>query len=388
MPVPKQITLKSGATAWRVRYRDETGASREFQRRTRADAEAEMHKRLADIARGTSVDIKRNRAPFVDYFEQWFANHLVNLRPTTRATQESLARNHVLPRFGRRPIGAILSSEIESWVGKMHRDGLSASTIRACHALLSGCLKKATLDRIIAINPCNGTRNLPQLESGNIEKKCLSIAEIEALADAMPAQYRLMVLLGGFCGLRWGECAALTAHNVSVLTELSNNVTQLAQRRRASQVPCLWVEATLSEVKGQVQIGPPKTAKSKRRVTIPTFMVKEIKAHVERHGLGEGGLLFHDSRGGPLRHRNWRRRVFIPAVEASLGRHITFHYLRHSCVANLIAQGVQSEIISERLGHKSIKTTLDIYGGMLDGVDAVAAEALDEAYRAYRATSS
>jgi hypothetical protein len=50
------------------------------------------------------------------------------------------------------------------------------------------------------------------------------------------------------------------------------------------------------------------------------------------------------------------------AVDASVGKPCTFHDLRHTHAALLIAQGEHPKVIQERLGHASIKTTLDTYG--------------------------
>ena len=71
----------------------------------------------------------------------------------------------------------------------------------------------------------------------------------------------------------------------------------------------------------------------------------------------------------------------LPAVRQSVGEPRTFHSLRHSHAAILIEQGEHPKVIHERLGHASIKTTLDTYGHLFDGMDEVAAERLDEAWR-------
>jgi integrase len=67
-----------------------------------------------------------------------------------------------------------------------------------------------------------------------------------------------------------------------------------------------------------------------------------------------------------------------PAVAASVGEPCRFHDLRHSQAALLIASGQHPKVIQERLGHASIKTTLDTYGHLFEGMDRAAADALDE----------
>jgi integrase len=62
-----------------------------------------------------------------------------------------------------------------------------------------------------------------------------------------------------------------------------------------------------------------------------------------------------------------------------------FHDLRHSHVAALIAQGEHPKVIQTRLGHSSIKVTLDQYGHLFEGLDEAAAARLDEVLAAQRA---
>ncbi|CRF28561.1 phage integrase [Mycobacterium tuberculosis] len=53
--------------------------------------------------------------------------------------------------------------------------------------------------------------------------------------------------------------------------------------------------------------------------------------------------------------------------------YITFHSLRHTSATLLLNQGVHAKIISERLGHSNIGTTMNIYGHVLRSADQEAA---------------
>lgn len=70
----------------------------------------------------------------------------------------------------------------------------------------------------------------------------------------------------------------------------------------------------------------------------------------------------------------------MPAVRASVGEPLRVHDLRHTHAAMLIAQGEHPKVIQNRLGHSSIKVTLDTYGHLFDGLDEAAAERLDSAF--------
>ena len=89
------------------------------------------------------------------------------------------------------------------------------------------------------------------------------------------------------------------------------------------------------------------------------------------------GYLFSDSRGGPLRQKNWRARVWRPAVQAAGFPSLRFHDLRHSHVALLISMGTDPKTIAERLGHRSVRTVLDVYGHLYESADRDVADKLE-----------
>ncbi len=70
--------------------------------------------------------------------------------------------------------------------------------------------------------------------------------------------------------------------------------------------------------------------------------------------------------------------MWNPAVAATVGQPCTFHDLGHSHAALLIREGLHPKVIQERMGHSSIRTTLEPYGHLLPGLDEAAAAALDE----------
>jgi integrase len=82
--------------------------------------------------------------------------------------------------------------------------------------------------------------------------------------------------------------------------------------------------------------------------------------------------------------RNWRRRVFDPALQrAGLGD-LTPHELRHTAASLAVAAGANVKAVQRMLGHASAAMTLDVYSGLFDGdLDAVA-DRLDTAAQSSR----
>ena len=61
--------------------------------------------------------------------------------------------------------------------------------------------------------------------------------------------------------------------------------------------------------------------------------------------------------------------------------HVRFHDLRHSHATMMMEQGVNPKIVSERLGHASVVTTLDAYSHVLPGIQKEAALKFEEGLR-------
>ncbi|WAX79512.1 tyrosine-type recombinase/integrase [Streptomyces sp. KMM 9044] len=110
----------------------------------------------------------------------------------------------------------------------------------------------------------------------------------------------------------------------------------------------------------------------RRSVPIPRFLAEELKPHVE--GRDEDELLFTAPQGGPLRARNFRQRLFAPAVVKAGPGHlkVTPHKLRHTAASLAIASGADVNVVQTMLGHKSATLTLDTYGHLFpDRLDEV-----------------
>ena len=159
-----------------------------------------------------------------------------------------------------------------------------------------------------------------------------------------------------YCGLRFGELAALRARRVDLL------------RRR------LEVAESVTEVAGRVVFGTPKTHQ-RRWVPLPRSLAAELGA--ELAGKGPDDLVFTSPEGGPLRVNNFRTRYFDRAAARGGLPGLTPHELRHTAASLAVSAGANIKAVQRVLGHASASITLDVYSGLFDDDLEAVADLLD-----------
>lgn len=94
------------------------------------------------------------------------------------------------------------------------------------------------------------------------------------------------------------------------------------------------------------------------------------------------GLVFTSPFGEPISPTNFTRRYFRPLLKkCKINEDFTFHGLRHTHATLLLQQGVNPKIVQERLGHSSIKVTMDTYSHVLSDVQRQAVDALQGIFK-------
>ncbi|NQK93871.1 site-specific integrase [Streptococcus suis] len=158
--------------------------------------------------------------------------------------------------------------------------------------------------------------------------------------------------------LRINELLALDIHDLVIETnEIIVNKT------------LMWKKADkMLGTKGEVICKPtPKTDAGNRQVAVPKNVIEDlINFHLEmndyfrKHGLPESDHIFPTIYGNYMCDRNERTTLQKRLKEASLPDY-GFHLFRHTHASMMLNAGMNWKELQVRMGHKSIKTTMDIY---------------------------
>ena len=376
MPRPHPVRRRDGTIAWRVRFRLDGGGNPVSETFDDEDAAARFA-RLVERVGGSAARRARDMTGAADSATPTLAaavdDHISRLAasvtPRTLADYRRIAEARIIPALGTTPVDLISRATVERWVASLREETiaggsragrpLSAKTLRSAHTLLSSALQRCVDDGVIPSNVARGVR-LPR-DRATREMRFLTPGEFARLLDAIPPHYRTLVATLYGTGARFGEATALTPASLDL----------------DGDPPTLRVtQAWKSDGAGGYYLGPPKTTRSVRTITLPRSLVPELRAAAA--GKRQDDLVLTTTTGRRISQPLFWRKAWRPAVDAAgLEPRPRVHDLRHSHASALIAAGIPLPVIQRRLGHESIQTTVDVYGHLAPESYAGAAAAMD-----------
>jgi integrase len=275
---------------------------------------------------------------------------------------------YVRGRIGNKRITDLRAMDIQMLYAEMQEKGLSARTVRYTNAVLSSALKQAVKWGVIVRNPASLVE-LPKIQRK--EMQALSTEDaIKFLEAAAEDRYSVLFSLALITGMRPEEYLGLQWKDI----DLQNGVITV-QRAVIERNKIGWY------------FSEPKTARSRRSIPIPQSLSQALTIHrhkqlEERLKAGASyqnyDLVFATGEGTPLLRRNIVRRHFKPILKrAGLPESLRLYDLRHSCATLLLAANENPKVVGERLGHASIRMTMDVYSHVLPTMQRAASDKLE-----------
>jgi len=160
--------------------------------RTKADGQLFLDGVSATITRGEWIDPNAGRCRFGDYAQEWLAQR-TDLRPLSRDRYASLIANHLGPAFGDVELARISAGQVRSWYALTSARVPGAAT--SAYRLLRAIFNTAVTDELVARNPC---RIRGAGADRSKERQIPTVAQVEALMQAMPAKLRAAVVLAAW----------------------------------------------------------------------------------------------------------------------------------------------------------------------------------------------
>ena len=333
-----------------------------------------------------------------EWLDRWLTDYVKpKVRLKTYEKYETCLRLYIKPTLGAVVMMKLKAPDVQRVFNEMRSsggqkgEGLSTSTVRGTRRYFIMALEKAVRLGYLGRNVVKDT-DPPQLVKEPIHPLTKEQAEalLAAAKDGEYIYYGLKqrrkptpdsnyqkelayaaVLLALNTGMRLGEVLGLKWIDIDFKANVVNVQRSLVSTR----------------AKGMI-FEEPKTKGSKRKIPIPTKVMKALEFYEEEQQryselLGDKfknteGLVFANLWGHPLNNSNFTGRYFKKlAVYVGLEKSFSFHDLRHTHATMLLSKGVNIKVISERLGHCKIQMTLDTYSHLMPDMQETAVLALE-----------
>lgn len=404
----------------RISYRPEA--------KTPKKAEKEVLKFALDWekeVKNGSAFIDGNKTTFSELVSLWEKNSLnpnVLKGSLTQSVKEGYINTlnyHVIPEIGHMKLNSITSEHIDKIVNRLLEEGKRPSTIRNVFGCVRSCFNYAVRKKKVFENPCLRCEPLPEIKNDH-KYNVFNEDQVERfLKDALTREYEFEVkreshrpysyiehtevslqfrtyfTLAVFGGFRRGEMVGLNWEDID------SEQRTITIRRSVS----------LSKEKGNhVQyIKDPKTEAGKRTVKVPEICFKLLSEWEKEQrqiclqlGTAWDGHRGRDFQKNPVfiqtdtgKRMNVQTptakfRKILKAYNQAVTKEgheedclpiIRLHELRHTCATHLLANGVDIETVSQRIGHSKASFTLDVYGHALPEKDDTASDVLEKIFK-------
>ena len=260
---------------------------------------------------------------------------------------ETLIRVHIVPGLGEIRLAHLTPADVQAFYAERQMHKLSAKTVRQIHASLHRAVGQAVRQNILA-------RNVVDLvdapRAARYDMQTLTSEEARALlAAASDDRLESLYVLAVATGMREGELFGLRWRDVD-LDRAALSVRQTVARSH----------------KGAFEFAEPKTAKSRRQISLAQSAIAALRSHrlrqnAERLSVGPEwaklDLVFTNELGRPLSPTNLYRDSFRPLLKRAHLPQIRFHDLRHTAATLLLARNIHPKVVNEMLGHATVAIT-------------------------------
>lgn len=345
--------------------------------RSKKEAEIEAGKVEERIYYGQALN-DRNML-FEEVANEWLYEHKkVNVKESTFEQLEVIVRLHILPHFGSKRIMRIKRVEIKRWIQQYtdmkdedETEKYSFGSRLKYLSVLKSIFHYAVHElEVLEKNPADRLKVPVQDSVANKkETKYYSLDELNILLDFMKTykhqryqDYQLYYILMYFLsqtGLRISEALALKWSDIE-----DNKLTVERQTRRNDN--------------NEIKITTLKNSSSYRTIGLNDELLRELKKFKLKQNemiLGsdsfnrhKDGIIFQNYLGNYLTPSTVRESIQKYCKQADVDYKGT-HGFRHTHAVLLLESGASIKFVSQRLGHKTIKTTADTYLDITDKIE-------------------
>lgn len=358
--------ISRGERTWLVRVylgRDVLTGKRKYHNKTirgnKKDAQRYLNGVLREIDLGKFCE--PSKMTLNGFLDKWLSDAVKpRVRERTWQGYSDTLRCYVRDGLGNTQLSKVTALEVQALYSALLERGLAIVTVRKLNTILGSAFKQAVKWGLLGVNPMAGVD--PPKDKGVRREEKIKVLPLDRIAEFLEAAYcskwGAVFALALGTGMRPGEYLALKWSDLDV-----------DQRT-------IRVQRSLYRPKGggDWTFQSPKTKGSVRSIALPEQLIEDLLNHREERRVARGEdseLMFASENGQPLFICNLRRRHFKPLIkELGMDSSLNLYSLRHTHATMLLSAGIHPKLVADRLGHASVKMTLDVYSHVVPAMQS------------------
>lgn len=354
-----------------------------------ARTEAEVKRKLKEFKkkRGLIEESKNSgKLSLEEYMKNWLYSYQQSkLKEQSFDRLESTVLNHIIPEFGWRPFDSVTPDDIQDFILSKSKL-LSYSSIKKIYLAFNACynhaLKEPPSSRKTNYNPCVNVI-LPKTNLINKKSKAprffseQEIVKIRKIINSRYTKYSKariypygdIYLLILNTGIRGGEAVSICKSDVDLVNRrIFINKNQITSKKRDNS------GFKTSGYNTKIQ-NSAKTYSSTRWVPLNenayAAVVNLLKYSIDKNN----DFLVCNTKGNILKTQTLEK-TFSSILKAVNIQDASVHTLRHTFASLMFKKGIEVKIVSEILGHSSVKITYDTYIHLIEEQQKLAVQNL------------
>lgn len=370
--------IKRDRFIYRVTYRDPVSCKKKrkafYSKKSVTEAKAKANEFLKSLNKPTGV----SQLTLRKFLDQWLKSIESTIRPKTVERYKCILSCNIYPyEIAQYALDKVSVGLLQAHFNQLHESGgksskgLAPRSVNATRRLLIGALETGVRDDIITKNPAYYTKPMKVTPTeitvlGHDEAKRLIRCALQRSRNAWA-----IITLGLGTGMRISEIYGLEWKNV----DLDNKMIQIEKTVVTTRHGTLVQDST-------------KTKTSRRKILLPDnvcYMLKRFRLWQKVRDIRFGthystsSWVLSNPQGKPRSPSSFSGHDFKQLLDlAGIDRKFRIHDMRHTHATWLLEAGVNIKVVSERLGHSSIRITLDTYAHVLQTMQQEAVDTLND----------
>lgn len=348
------LNKKGEFWGYRFPFYNSLGQRKEASKRG-FDSERAANKALLkiqyELETQNSSFIENKNITIDEWIKVWIPYAQDNWSISTKQNIESAIEFHISPLIGNQKLSSLNKITYKrNFIDKLRQENkYKESTIQAWHKIVMRMINAAVNNQILPSNTLTGFK----FDSSNNVRSFTKdeLQQFITVLESKDIRTQIIFLTLLKTGMRKGELMGLRWKDID-LTERNFDI---------------------NSTRGDYGENKPKTKTSIRKVYFDDSLLALIKKYksYEKERLLKKGRILKDkdyfilsSRNLPIQQSKITYMFRLLCEEAKVPN-ITVHGLRHTHATFLIEAGANIKYVSNRLGHKNINITLDVYSDVL-----------------------